>query len=279
MLPFKMTYTLTEERKKQFAGLYLLERMINRPESFPLFLEKHDQDLEPILEYLLTFKYIEIKEKKDYIPTIKGREIVQKFLERYRDFLQNFDIYSTVDLNKGVFAFASYWEFNSEMEWKNYVHQEGWEDLRVAVAEFKQIDPIEIVFMSFLYEGRFGWSEASGWQFDLLLGSIWEEILAIVNSALKQNDLGYESGDEKVSGQEVLQDIISQGAKLNEQLWSEEDDRNMDIHYHGDDLDDDPNDGNYYLPPIKGESTTNGNHRLYRDPHYVNPCWGFIFFI
>ena len=269
-----MTYTVTEEKKKQFAGLYLLERMINRPETFPLFLEKHDRDLEPILEYLLTFEFLEIKEDKNYLPTPKGREIIQKFLERYQDFLRNFDVYSAVDLTQGTFAFASYWEFESEEEWGAYLHQKQWEDLRVAVAEFKKIDPVEIVFMSFLYEDRFGWSEESGWQFDLLLGSVWDQVLEIVNSALKQEDLGYEAQGETVSGEAVLKDIIVQGAELNRRLWDEEDDRDVDLTF-----DDDPPGGDYYLPPVRQQPMQTEVYERYRDPFYISPCWAFVFFI
>ncbi|MCP4579785.1 MAG: response regulator [Deltaproteobacteria bacterium] len=59
------------------------------------------------------------------------------------------------------------------------------------MAEFKKLDPVEIVFMSFLNEDRFGRDE-TGWQFDLLLGNIWDEILHICNTAIRLEDLGYE---------------------------------------------------------------------------------------
>lgn len=268
---------LTQEKKKQFAGLYLLERMINRPETFPIFLEKHDKDLEPILEYLLTFEYINIEEKKKYVPTIKGRDVIEKFLARYRDFLRNFDVYSAVDLTAGTFAFAEYWNIKSEEEWKEFLSQGHWEDLRVAVAEFKKIDPIEIVFMSFLYEDRFGWSEESGWQFDLLLGSVWDKILDIVNTALKVGDLGYKDHNEFIDGKSIIKDIIIQGAELNEKLWRDEDDRDFDID-HGED-NNPPNDNYYHVPPIENEKMDARGYRLHKDPYYTNPCWSLMFFI
>ena len=46
-------YRINDEEKKQFAGIYVLEYMINKPEQFPLLLSENDQDLEPILEWLL----------------------------------------------------------------------------------------------------------------------------------------------------------------------------------------------------------------------------------
>ena len=40
-------YSVTEEQKKRFAGIYLLEYIINTPHAFSVFLDDNDQDLEP----------------------------------------------------------------------------------------------------------------------------------------------------------------------------------------------------------------------------------------
>ena len=40
-------YTQSNEQKKQFAGVYLLNVMVNTPLTFPVLLEGNDQDLEP----------------------------------------------------------------------------------------------------------------------------------------------------------------------------------------------------------------------------------------
>lgn len=210
-------YTVSDLQKQQFAGIYLLEYMINAPKVFQLLLEDGEEDLESILEWLLVRDLIEIKDQERYAPTQKGRKALERFMARYSDFLSFFDVFCAVDLQEGEFAFASYFELTSPGEWKNFLADERWEDLRIAVAAYKGIDPIEIVFMSFLNEGRFGRS-ATGWEFDLLLGSVWNEILNICNSALHAAQLGYEDDEGAVPGESVLQDVIEQGLNLIEQL-------------------------------------------------------------
>lgn len=210
-------YTVSDLQKQQFAGIYLLEYMINAPKVFQLMLEDGEEDLESILEWLLVRDLIEIKDQERYAPTEKGRIALKRFMARYSDFLSFFDVFCAVDLGEGSFAFADYYDFNEPEAWRNFIAQDRWEDLRIAVATYKGIDPVEIVFMSFLNEGRFGRSE-TGWEFDLLLGSVWDEILDICNTAITTDQLGWEDDDGEVSGESVLQDIIDQGLNLIEQL-------------------------------------------------------------
>lgn len=215
-------WVISEDRKLRFAGLYLLEYMINRPQVFALWLERDDAELEPILEWLLVRGWIEIREERDYVPNAAGRLVIEKFLQRYAKFVYFFDVFSAVDLGAGEFAFARYFEFDSQEEWLGFLHQDRFEDLRVAVAEFLDIDAVEIVFMSFLREDRFG-RDAAGWQFDLLLGTVWNEIIEICNSALDVEELGYDSDGSRITGEEVMSDILAQGAGLLARLHQEAD--------------------------------------------------------
>lgn len=206
-------WVVSDEQKLRFAGLYLLEYMINRPEIFALWLENNDADLEPVLEWLLTRGWVEIREQKEYVPSQAGREIITRFLDRYARFVYFFDVFSAVDLAAGEFAFARFFAFDSQEEWLEHLNQERFEDLRVAVAEYLDIDAVEIVFMSFIREDRFG-RDAAGWQFDLLLGTVWDEILEICNEAIDVSELGYEADGEEIPGERVLEDILAQGAEL-----------------------------------------------------------------
>ncbi len=263
------TYAITEQDRKKFAGAYLAERMINMPVTFPVWLEKNDKDLEPVLEDALTKGVVEIRDNR-YAPTAKGRELVVNFKRRYRDFLKNFDVYSAVDLESGEFAFQKWFDYEDDDEWHAYLDQERWEDLRVAVAEFKELDPVEIVFMSFLNEDRFGRDE-EGWQFDLLLGSIWDEILKICSTALQAEDLGYEDGGETVSGEAVIKDVIQQGAELNMEIWREESEM-ADDEDEGGGPQGRPEDR--VVPPVEDEDIGYDVYRGYcDDPYYVNPEW------
>lgn len=206
-------WTVSDEQKLRFAGIFLLEYMINHPRIFQLWLEDEDSDLEPILEWLLVKEWIQIREAKDYIPTKEGRNVIKRFMERYARFVYFFDVFSGVDLGSGEFAFERYFEILEPDEWQAYLHDERFEDVRIAIAEHLGIDVVEVVFMSFIREDRFG-RDATGWQFDLLLGSVWDEILDVCNSATDVSELGYPDGDRWIDGATVAEDILQQGGKL-----------------------------------------------------------------
>lgn len=263
-------YSLSEENRKEFAGIYVLEYMINRPAAFDVFLQDNDQDLEPVLLWLMVKEYVEIKDEVKYVPTDKGRQCIVKFLERYSEFLTMFDVFSAVDLSTGEFAFASYFEIDDRDGWRDYLDDERWEDLRIAVADFKGLAPVEIVFMSFINESRFG-RDANGWQFDLLLGSVWEEILEICNTALHVEELGYEDGDDLVKGQDVLADVIVQGTELMIGLLEKED-AIAAVIPHDTDPDDDMDDSSY-VEGVEYDYHPPAYYQPYRDPFYVSPVW------
>jgi hypothetical protein len=206
-------WTASAEQKMRFAGIFLLEFMINRPRVFQVWLQRDDADLEPILEWLLVQEWVAIREAKEYIPTEEGRSVIKRFMERYARFVYFFDVFSAVDLGSGEFAFAKYFEILDEKEWLAYLHEERFEDLRIAIAEHLGIDAVEIVFMSFIREDRFG-HNASGWQFDLLLGSVWDQILGVCNNATDVSELGYQDGDRWIDGEVVAEDILQQGGAL-----------------------------------------------------------------
>lgn len=206
-------FTISEEQKKQYAGLYLLDYMVTESYTFPLLLEEDDTDLEPVLEWLLTKDYIGIIDNERYEQTVNGKAALSLFMTRYKEYLKTFDIFSAVDLETGEFAFASCDEFKNETEWRNFLNNEQWDDLRVAVADYRDMDPVEVVFMSFINENRFGRNE-TGWQFNLLLGTVWDEILEIANTAIRWQELGWEDEQGNVRAEDVIQDIINQGTEI-----------------------------------------------------------------
>src|SRR6187431_2995877 len=116
----EVPWTVSDEQKLRFAGIFLLEYMINHPRIFQLWLEDEDSDLEPILEWLLVKEWIQIREAKDYIPTEEGRSVIKRFMERYARFVYFFDVFSGVDLGSGEFAFARYFEILEPDEWQAY---------------------------------------------------------------------------------------------------------------------------------------------------------------
>ena len=201
-------WTASDEQKLRFAGIFLLEFMVNHPQVFQVWLERDDTDLEPILEWLLVKEWVLIREGKEYVPSEEGRSVIKRFMERYARFVYVFDVFSGVDLGAGEFAFDRYFEILDPQEWLAYLHDARFEDLRIAIAEHLGIDAVEIVFMSFIREDRFG-RDAAGWQFDLLLGSVWDEILAVCNDATDVHELGYQDGERWIrSGVTSPEEVI-----------------------------------------------------------------------
>ena len=267
-------YRLSEERKKQYAGVYLLEYMINRPASFDLLLSEDDSDLESILENLLVKGYVDIKDKAKYVPTQEGRAVLQGFLERYTEYLNVFDVYCALDLEAGEFAFAHYFDLRERDTWKEFLNDDRWDDLRIAVAECKKMDPIEVVFMSFIAEGRFG-RDHTGWQFDLLLGSVWDEIMEICNAAIHYQELGYTDGDEEISPEQVIEDIICQGAELMIELHEKDAKLARPIEHadsNGSNIGDDAEE-EYVVEEVIVEDWPVSDYYGYRDPYYLSPGW------
>jgi hypothetical protein len=154
-----------------------------------------------------------------YIITDKGRRTLQLMTEKFQDAMAQLDIYSYVNLNIGPSdegepdkAFGSFDD-----------HIEDDEDLRVAVALYKGIDPFYLVFLSLLAEDRLGQSKC--WQYDLAIdfskdtkhetgSSFFKEIEEIVETVLTMDDLGYVDDDtgEEITGKAVIEDVIRRGA-------------------------------------------------------------------
>lgn len=218
-------YQLQDTQRVQLASDYLLKKMTSENWRPDLMLDAPgDRDLEPALEQMMTQGWISIQSPKDadafYIPTEAGKARAFHFQTRYSEFLRVFDIFCAVDLKAGEFALASYFDL-SESAWSKFIEEPRWDDLRVAVAEYKGIDPIEVVFLSFLQEKRFG-SDQPGWQFDLLLGDTWKDVVAVCNNSISVDQLGYEDEQGKVSGEDVIRDVILQGFKILKHLAQEE---------------------------------------------------------
>lgn len=195
-------YTIDDNRKTTFGSMLIIEAMVNMDQKFPVLLDGDDALLEPAFRELFAQDLVAIADGR-YTVTPLAKSRLETFLKRYREFLTVYDVYCAVDLTAGEFAFARYYDMD-EAQWAVHLADERWEDVRVAVAVYKNIDPVELVFMSFVNEGRFEIGR-EGWQFDLMLGSAWEDILGICNSALTIEQLG---------GEDVLLDIIAQGTAL-----------------------------------------------------------------
>lgn len=203
-------YSLSNDEKLRFSGLLLLHHMIEEDLTFPILLEGNDLHLEPALQHLRKAEHVSIKEEC-YVVTDSGRSELEKLFDRFEEWEYMLYVYHSVDLEAGEFAMSSYNDFDSDSEWRSFLKDKRWEDLRMTVLEYRneklperhRTSPAEFVFTSLMKEGRLKSSDT--WQNRLLTGEIWQEIMEICNSALSWRDLGDE---------DVILDIVNQGSRL-----------------------------------------------------------------
>ncbi len=207
----ELPYRLDEKQKHHLARLYLLDYMIQEETKISILLDEKNEDLESIFDELMARELIEIDQEQRYCVSREGQALHQNFLKRYRENMALSDIFCAVDLSRGEFAFSFYDDYPTKPEWDTFLAQSRWDDLRIAVTEYLNNDPVELVFMSFINEKRFGRDTDGNWQFDLLLGSVWDEILEVCNQSIHWPELGYEDEEGEVKAEMVIEDIIAQG--------------------------------------------------------------------
>jgi hypothetical protein len=182
-----------------------------------------------------------------------------------------FQLYGAVDLENGVFAYAEYWNMSQE-QFDDYLQSKPWEDVRIAVAEFKGIDPGEIVFMHFLNTDCFDIS-SKGWQIDLVSDMIWDNIVNICCTAIHK---------EELEADDAIKNIIIAGSELLVNLYKEEDAQRKAL-----DAEEAINELNktqtvvetVYVDEIIEEYYEPDYYYPYMyDPFYVSPCWGVIIY-
>jgi hypothetical protein len=238
-----------DNNKKTFKSIVLLDEMVNGAHSFQTVANGDDSVLEPLFIELMSKGYV-MTSGINYQLTDKGRQILDTFMKRYTEYLKVYDVFSFVDLEKGEFAFARYYDFDSDEAWADFTNDERFDDLRIAVALFKKLDPAEIVFMSFINENRFD-TKSNGWQMDLVSDNLWKEIEEICKTAIKPEEVG----------QDAMLDMISQGARLMIKLMEQEKQQEQNIDNSGQGTN-----------AIVQEETIE-YYEPYYDPYYVSPIW------
>lgn len=223
--------------------------MVNGTHQFKTVDNGDDSVLEPLFIELMSKGYVQTS-GSSYQVSPKGQEVFNTFMKRYTEYLKVYDIFSFVDLEKGEFAFARYYDFETDDQWHNFTNDERFDDLRIAVAIFKKIDPAEIVFMSFINENRFD-SSSNGWQMDLLSDNNWGEIEEICKTAIKPEEVG----------EDPMADMIGQGSELMIKLMKQEQEQNQN------------NNNSDNGGDTIAEEETVQYYEPYYDPYYVSPIW------
>jgi hypothetical protein len=266
-------YKITTEDKRRYASLILLNEMINLQRYWNVSLEGDDKYLHDIFIQMLSDEWIKIEEEKNiYIPTKKGRDTLVNTYQRLREYLTIYDVYSAVDVETGDFAFSEYWN-KTQNEFEEYLNDKRWMDLRIAVCEFKKINPIEIVFLSFLNDNVFD-VEKDSWQFDLYSDLIWDEIIEICNTAYSMEEFG---------GNDAMEDLVTQGNEVMNILHEkekemDEQDEEYDEESYCEDIDEEEE---YvtYVETVEVVIKDVYYDNYYRDPFYVSPVWLMPLFI
>ena len=255
-------YTITQEIKNRFIGLVLLNEIINFQTYFDVIPAGDNLLIASYLNNLMVKGLLRIDNGK-YIPTNEGRNEVVNMYNKYYEYLKIFDIYCAVDLTAGEFAFERRNNDSSEEDWKLFINNARFADLRVAIAEIKKIDPVEIVYMSFLNEGKFSCT-GKDWQYNLTSDPIWKEIEVICNTAVRGSYL---------EEQGVVQDIVEKGTALSIQILKEAED--VDKEYSSNEEDDviDETVTTEYVDIVEMPYYESYYWDPYYDPYYVSPIW------
>ena len=194
---------LSEESKLEFAGLLIMHRLVSEGERIhSSFMESNDRLVEPYLDALEDKGLVQRGAEYYYEATEKGKQLYQKLIDQRLAYARHFGIYERVDLAAGTFADPQ----------SDFQDDERWADLRVAVAEFKGVDPYHMVFLAMLSDEHF--FENHDWRFDLGMGNLFEEMEKIVQDQISEDDLAYEDEEGLISGHDVLQDVILQGDQI-----------------------------------------------------------------
>ena len=164
--------------------------------------ETDDEGLESLLNFMESRGTLTVEEDNYYKATDKGHEVYQDLVKQLEAYVTHFEVYAYVDLEQGIFGDPE----------TDLLEGDKWSDLRVAVAEHKGIDPYRVVFLAMLSAETF--YENPDWKFDLSMGTLFQEMKEIVLEQLHVDDLGYSESEGKVSGEEVIRDIIEQGSEL-----------------------------------------------------------------
>ena len=177
-------------------------------------IETDDEGLESFLNFMETRGTINVEKDNYYMVTDNGHEVYQDLVKQLQAYVMHFEIYAYVDLERGIFGDPE----------SDLLEGEKWHDLRVAVAEYKGIDPYRVVFLAMLSAEKF--YENPDWKFDLSMGTLFQEMEQLVMEQLHVDDLGYSDSNGQVSGEEAIQDIIKQGSELVLKRKSREQDNN-----------------------------------------------------
>lgn len=263
-------YVFTEDKKELYCSIIILDAIFNEKCRFiSNLMSVEDQLLIPLFEKMVNKDLLVIDENHEYVLTEKGVDFIQNFYQRYEEFIKFYDLYCAVDLRTGDFAFDKILDMPQE-DFTKYLNNTRWEDVRVPVCEFKKIDAMQMIFISFLREGRYD-VEQLGWQSKILNDNTWNEITIICNSTIPVT--------ESLQIDDQITNMINAGSQLlktllereqNEQNQPEPQTETTTVTTTEVVEEEIIVDNNYY-------NTYSYYEPYWYDPFYVSPCWGVYY--
>jgi hypothetical protein len=265
-------YSLTKEQSMYYSSVLVLEDMCNFGKTFPLVLDGDDELLEPLFVHMGSKGWVEALDTQ-YKPTEEGRKVLKNYLDKLEEFRAIFKVYCSVDIETDEIGYEKYFDFDTDEQFADYVNQEHWEDLRVAVCEMKGINPLDVIFLEFVDGGEFDF-EQENWQADLVTGLIWDNMLEVANSNLHIEDFDeYDEDDELVvDGEKRLEKIIKDGTNIMLKLIKKQAEIDAE--------EEDTSDEEYEVTEYEVEEPTFEvtHYEVYQDPYYMSPCWGVRYY-
>ena len=258
----RQKHTISKADRQKYASLLILAEMVDNRRYFNILMDGEDSHIEHIFIDLNANGLVKV-EGSQYVPTEKGHDALNKFMQCYFEFLKVYDLYAFVDLEAGEFAFETGYDLVDD-EYEESIDDERWSDVRIAVVEFKKLDPTEILFMSFINEGRFD-LESKGWQMDIVADLIWDEIEHVANNSINAEEINaeYEDALENIvkEGTRVMLETIQkiEAEEQEEEEQEEDGEEEYEVVTYVEVIEEDYHDYDYYY--------------LYSDPYYCSPIF------
>lgn len=266
-------YVVDKNARFRNATTVLLNELINQHRTFTVEPKGDDAILADVLAYMSYNTLIKV-DGVNYVPTEKGRDTLKNFYDKYAEYLRVFDIFCAVDLDKGEFAFSRFFDDMTQEQWTDFLAEKRFSDVRVAVAEFKKMDPLEIVFMSFINENRFE-TDKKGWQAALMGDKTWDYIAEICNTAVSCDYLTSEG---------VMENVVKQGCALMLDLLKKEEEKKKEFDAQQaeettetvtETTEEVVEEDDYvsYVDEVPMPYYGYDYYYAYNDPYYISPCW------
>jgi hypothetical protein len=155
-----------------------------------------------------------------YEITSAGRKFLDDYNTKRLKWIAEHDVYSAVDLQEGIFAFAEYKKFTNKNEFQAYIAQDRFSDIRLEVIQYLSDGLPESVVAERIFDVVFAvgfdkidWFEIADWQYNLLVANF-----EIVQEIVTNTPNWFDYGDNIESARNIFADIVKQGQKLKEEL-------------------------------------------------------------